>query len=99
MGRKKTNPVGQLFFKYDRVNNISTCKVEGCLRSILKGNHSNNLETHIRSYHTHEYTILIEAKNKSVEVKQNDNSQTNDNSTIFSLKVNFFIKHLVILMP
>jgi len=91
MGRKKSNPVGSLFFKFDHDKNISTCKVEGCHRPVLKGNHSHNLETHIRSYHTDEYKILIEAKNKSIEIKQKDDSHSNDISAIFSLKVNFFI--------
>jgi len=86
MGRKKSNPVGQLFFKYDREKNISTCKVEDCHRSVLKGNHSNNLETHIRSYHPQEYAILIESKNKPDVVKQPNTSE------LFSLKVNVFIK-------
>lgn len=92
MGRKKSNPVGQLFFKYDREKNISTCKVEGCHRSILKGNYSNNLETHIRSYHPHEYTILNDLKNKPDIQKQIDGSQPANTSAIFSLKVNVLIK-------
>jgi len=86
MGRKKSNYVGQLFFKYDCEKNRSTCKVEGCHRPVLKGSHSNNLETHIRSYHPDEYTILIEAKNKSYEVKQIVVSQPNTSAT-FSFKI------------
>lgn len=46
MGRKNTNPVGRLFFTYNKETNESTCTVEGCVKRILKGHHSNNLETH-----------------------------------------------------
>lgn len=96
MGRRKSNPVGQLFFNYDKEKDISTCEVEGCQRSILKGGHSNNLETHIRSYHPEEYKILIDAKNEQKGVTQIENVQTNNMSALFSLKVNVLIYKVVI---
>lgn len=90
MGRKKSNPVGQLYFTYDAEKDVSTCKVDGCQRSVLKGRHSNNLETHIRSYHPDEHKQLIVTKNYGEGVKQVENYRSNDISAIFSSKVNLF---------
>lgn len=87
MGRKKTNPVGKLFFTYYIEKDVSTCKVDGCPRSVLKGKHSNNLETHIRSYHPDEYKQLTEAKNGQERVKQIEKYQANNISAMFSSKV------------
>jgi len=66
MGRKLTNPVGQLYFNYNILKNESVCKIEGCRRPILKGRHSNNLETHIRSNHSKEYKVLQDMKNEDI---------------------------------
>jgi len=85
MGRKNTNPVGRLFFTYNKETNESTCTVEGCVQRILKGHHSNNLETHIRSFHPVEYLNLQAVKNDG-QIKR----QHNINSSLFPSKVNIY---------
>lgn len=62
MGRKPTNPVGKLFFTYNIEKDESTCNVKGCCRPIMKGQHSHNLETHIKTSHIQEWNILVKAK-------------------------------------
>ncbi|KAL5239421.1 hypothetical protein ACI65C_006831 [Semiaphis heraclei] len=62
MGRKPTNPVGKLFFTYNIEKNESTCNVKDCCRPVMKGQHSHNLETHIKTSHPEEWEILVKAK-------------------------------------
>lgn len=96
MGRKKTNPVSHLFFTFHKERNESTCTVEGCIKPILKGNHSNNLETHIRSFHPNEYKILQAVKNEhDVQNKQagslSKKRQQNIDTDLFPSKVNIYL--------
>lgn len=94
MGRKSTNPVGKLYFTYSVEKNESICQIEGCHRPIIKGRHSHNLETHIRTTHSKESTILINAK-KDIKERENVFNQNEkrqiDISTTQSIKVNYFI--------
>lgn len=62
MGRKPSNPVGKLFFTYNIEKDESTCNVKGCCRPVMKGQHSHNLETHIKTSHPQEWNILVKAK-------------------------------------
>jgi len=62
MGRKPTNPVGKLFFTYNIEKDESTCNVKGCCRPVMKGQHSHNLEVHIKTSHIQEWDILVKAK-------------------------------------
>lgn len=62
MGRKQSNPVGTLYFSYDKLKNLSTCKIKNCYKPLLKGKHATNLETHIRSCHKDEWAELEREK-------------------------------------
>jgi len=91
MGRKSTNPVSELYFTYDIQKDVSTCKIENCRRPLLKGRHSNNLETHIKCHHDKEYKVLQRIKSENVlqEKRQLDDA----NVELPSLKViNYIFK-------
>jgi hypothetical protein len=52
------NPVLNLFFKYDNINNRSECLVNDCKRFISE-KHASNLEKHIFVFHNLEYQKLV----------------------------------------
>jgi len=58
------NPVLDMFFKYEKLTNISKCNVENCTAS-LKGKHGSNLEKHIFAYHKTQYVELQNAKSNT----------------------------------
>jgi len=93
MGRKTTNSVGKLFFKYNLDKNDSSCIIEGCHRTI-KGRHSQKLETHIRSYHADEYEVLVKSKVQNIQkikVTENEKRQLEDPTTQSKVnKIEFF---------
>jgi len=89
MGRKSTNPVSELYITYDIQKDVSTCNIENCRRPLLKGRHSNNLETHIKCHHDNEYKILQRMKSVFQEKRQLDDA----NVALPSLKViNYIFK-------
>lgn len=93
MGRKTTNPVGKLFFKYNVDKNDSSCIIEGCHR-IIKGRHSQNLETHIRSYHADEYEVLVKSKVQKIKVIENEKRELQDPTTQSKVnKIEFFFSY------
>lgn len=49
MGRTQKNPVHN-YFQYNKIDNVSKCKVEGCQVNV-KGNHGTNLSKHLKTYH------------------------------------------------
>lgn len=96
--KKITNPVGKLFFKYNIDKNESSCIIEGCHRSI-KGRHSQNLETHIRSYHLEELEVLIKSKVQiqKIQVTENEKRQLEypaTQSKVNKIEFLFLIKYL-----
>lgn len=40
MERSNCNPLKHLFFDYDKLLNVSHCKIKSCLYPVMKGNHS-----------------------------------------------------------
>lgn len=64
MGRKQTNPVGQMFFVYCSTTNISRCQVLNCSYLVMKGRHSKTLEKHVELRHPEEYSKLLKEKEK-----------------------------------
>lgn len=82
MGRKTTNPVSKLFFDYNHQKDESTCTVQGCRKPLMKGRHSHNLETHIRSFHSHEAKILDQAKEYTKNNKVQNIKRPSDDSTV-----------------
>lgn len=91
MGRKNTNPVGKLYFTYDLSKDHSVCNIVGCPRPILKGKHSRNLETHIKTTHPIELNILTSKKNdKSKNDIDESFVSTVDDQTSKVFNFNFF---------
>lgn len=82
MGRKTTNPVSKLFFDYNHQKDESTCTVQGCRKPLMKGRHGHNLETHIRSFHSHEAKILDQAKEDIKNNKVQNIKRPSDDSTV-----------------
>lgn len=96
MGRKPSNPVGKLFFTYNIEKDESTCNVKGCCRPVMKGQHSHNLETHIKTSHIQEWEILVKAKQSidSEKMASKKEKRRLDDTAIFPSKVKltqFFI--------
>lgn len=58
------NPVLEMFFKYDKLTDLSKCDVENCTAR-LKGKHASNLEKHVFAYHKTQYVELQNAKSKN----------------------------------
>lgn len=95
MGRKTTNPVGKLFFKYNIDKNESSCIIEGCHRSI-KGRHSQNLETHIRSYHAEQFEVLVKSKAQIQKIKVSENEDPTIQSKVNKIKFFFLFNILTV---
>lgn len=69
MPKIKSNPVERMFFKYDNHSNESTCQILNCANPVRTGNHSGNLESHIKNFHKEQYILLTNEKKKK---NQND---------------------------
>ncbi|KAL5246159.1 hypothetical protein ACI65C_013567 [Semiaphis heraclei] len=82
------NPVLDMFFKYDKLTNISKCSVQNCTAS-LKGKHGSNLEKHIFAYHKTQYVELQNAKSNT-----SDTSISNS-ATAEKLMTNFMKKQCI----
>ena len=72
MPKIKSNPVERMFFKYDIHSNESTCQILNCANPVRTGNHSGNLESHIKNFHKEQYILLTNEKNKK---HQNDDGR------------------------
>lgn len=51
-----------MFFKYDNHSNESTCQILNCANPVRTGNHSGNLESHIKNFHNEQYILLTNEK-------------------------------------
>jgi len=77
--------------------NDSSCIIE---EMTLKGRHSQNLQTHIRSYHADEYEVLVKSKVQNIQkikVIENEKRELQDPTTQSKVnKIEFFflIKYL-----
>lgn len=71
--KKSTHPARE-FFTYDRINDISICKIDGCDEKIkiVKGNHAGNLTRHIQRRHKTESTKLMEILAENEKVKSSN---------------------------
>jgi len=58
MPRTKSNPVGRVFFQYNLNADESTCQIANCENPVRTGNHSGNLENHIKQFHEEQCGIL-----------------------------------------
>jgi len=83
MPRTKSNPVGRMFFQYNLNTNESTCKVPNCKNPVRTGNHSGNLENHIKQYHKEEYGISFKRKEKNNSTYPTENCSTTNKVSIY----------------
>lgn len=74
------NPVLDMFFKYDKLTNISKCSVQNCTAS-LKGKHGSNLEKHIFAYHKTQYVELQNAKSNTSDTSISNSATAEKVST------------------
>lgn len=73
MGRKTTNPVTKMFFKYNINTNESICTIPECVNPVRSGNHAGNLENHVKTFHKNEYILLLNEKEKNaMKLKHNE---------------------------
>ncbi|KAF0707481.1 zinc finger BED domain-containing protein RICESLEEPER 1-like isoform X1, partial [Aphis craccivora] len=76
MPRTKSNPVGRMFFHYNLNTNESTCQVPNCKNPVRTGNHSGNLENHIKQFHKEQYGTLLREKEKNNSTYPTENCST-----------------------
>ncbi|KAF0692039.1 zinc finger BED domain-containing protein RICESLEEPER 1-like isoform X2, partial [Aphis craccivora] len=74
MGRKSVNPVGALFFEYNKGSNTSKCKISDCPHPIMKGKHSMTLQKHVEQRHPKSYLVLVKEK-KCIEHSDSDSDK------------------------
>lgn len=74
MGRKSVNPVGALFFEYNKGSNTSKCKISDCPHPIMKGKHSMTLQKHVEQRHPKSYLVLVKEK-KRIEHSDSDSDK------------------------
>jgi len=78
MGRKQTNPVGQMFFVYCSTTNVSRCQVLNCSYPVMKGRHSKTLEKHVELRHPEEYAKLLKEKEKINSSESSDEKYSSE---------------------
>jgi len=64
MGRTISNPVQKMYFKYNISTNECVCQIPNCINPIRTGNHSGNLENHVKVFHKDEYQLLLKEKER-----------------------------------
>lgn len=84
MGRKSSNPVQEMYFRYNVNTNESVCQIHECTNPRRTGNHAGNLENHIKVFHKEEHILLMKEKEKF-------SKKTHcDHSTSMTSKVSIF---------
>jgi len=55
MERSNSNPVRKMFFEYNKITDISKCKIMNCPHPSMKGRHSQTLKIHVFKRHLDDY--------------------------------------------
>jgi len=93
MERSNSNPVGTMFFEYNKITDISKCKIINCPHPLMKGRHSQTLEKHVFKRHTDDYKKILIAKsnikNKNDNPGHFDNKRQRVSSVIYFIIIQY----------